>query len=94
MARRSEEYARLNDGGGYTQALTVGKGFSGAERMAAKQGGSRATGTSGGGGGGGTMNAYARHLQLIRNYHRYAVCVCVCVCVCVVYVQGSSNASP
>eukprot|EP00752_Nemacystus_decipiens_P016118 g14413.t1 len=74
MARRNEEYARLNEGGGYSQALTIGKGFSGAERRAAKQGGGRTTGTSGGGGGGGrggTMNAYARHQELIRNYHRY-----------------------
>eukprot|EP00903_Cladosiphon_okamuranus_P016333 g15063.t1 len=72
MARRSEEYARLKDGGGYTQALTIGKGFSGTECRAAKQGGSsRRTGSSGGGGGGGTVNAYARHQELIRNYLRY-----------------------
>ncbi|CAN0368416.1 unnamed protein product [Ectocarpus sp. 12 AP-2014] len=74
MARRNEEYARLNSGGGYTQALTVGKGFSGAERSAAKQGagnkgssGSSRSGTRSGG----TMNAFAQHQELIRNYHRY-----------------------
>lgn len=69
MARRNEEYARLNPGGGYTQALAVGKGFSGAERRAAKQG------DSSGSTAGGTMNAYARHQELIRNYHRYHACV-------------------
>ncbi|CAM9583888.1 unnamed protein product [Pylaiella littoralis] len=77
MARRSEEYARLNSGGGYTQSLTIGKGFSGAERSAAKQGGGSSssrgggTGSSSGISSAGTMNAYARHQELIRNYHRY-----------------------
>jgi len=73
MARRGEDYARLNPGGGYTQALAVGKGFSGAERRAARQGGSSGS-SSGGRGGGGTMNAFARHQEIIRNYHRYAEC--------------------
>ena len=80
MARRNEDFARLGShGGGYTQALTVGKGFSGSARSAAKQQGGTLSkrggggGGSGGGGGGGngTMNAYARHQELIRNYHRY-----------------------
>ncbi len=76
MARRGEDYARLNPGGGYTQALAVGKGFSGAERRAARQGGGSSGSGSGGragggaGGGGGTMNAFARHQEMIRNYHR------------------------
>ncbi|CAM9114169.1 unnamed protein product [Hapterophycus canaliculatus] len=74
MARRNEEYARLKPGGGYTQALAVGKGFSGAERSTVKRGGvgsRRGGGEGGGSGSGGTMNAYAQHQQLIRNYHRY-----------------------
>ncbi|CAM9943105.1 unnamed protein product [Scytosiphon promiscuus] len=76
MARRNEEYARLKPGAGYTQALTIGKGFSGAERSNVKQGGGRSRpggGEAGGGrgGSGGTMNAYAQHQQLIHNYHRY-----------------------
>lgn len=78
MAQRNEEYARLKPGGGYTQALTVGKGFSSAERSNVKQRGGR-SGHGGGegrgssGGSGGTMNAFAQHQQLIRNYHRYGV---------------------
>lgn len=73
MARRNEDFARLGSHGGYTQALTVGKGFSGAARRDARQQGSASSGQGGGGGGGGsgTMNAYARHRELIRNYHRY-----------------------
>ncbi|CAM9158663.1 unnamed protein product, partial [Laminaria digitata] len=73
MARRNEDFARLGShGGGYTQALTVGKGFSGSARRDARQQGSSSSGQGGGGGGGGsgTMNAYARHQELIRNYHR------------------------
>lgn len=84
MARRNEEYARLNPGGGYTQALTVGKGFSGAERSAVKQGAGK-KGSSGssrsGSRGGGTMNAFAQHQELIRNYHRYAMGTLVAKCV-------------
>lgn len=72
MARRNEDFARLGSHGGYTQALTVGKGFSGAARRDARQQGGASSGRGGGGGGGsGTMNAYARHQELIRNYHRY-----------------------
>lgn len=73
MARRNEDFARLGSHGGYTQALTIGKGFSGAARRDARQQGSASSGQGGGGGGGGrgTMNAYARHQELIRNYHRY-----------------------
>lgn len=70
MARRGEEYARLNPGGGYTQALTVGKGFSGTDRSSAKHSGSKNVGGRGGGSSG-TMSAFARHQELIRNYHRY-----------------------
>lgn len=94
MSRRNEEYARLNAGGGYTQALTVGKGFSGAERRAAKQGG-RSSGSSGSssnrgdakgsssgsGSSTGTMTAYARHQELIRNYHRYPISYASCAVV-------------
>ena len=83
MARRNEKYARLNPGGGYTQALTVSKGFSGAERSAAKQG----AGNKGSSGSsrsstrsGGTMNAFAQHQELIRNYHRYAMGTLVTGC--------------
>lgn len=74
MARRGEEFARLNAGGGYSQALAVGKGFTGAERSATKSSlrGSGGGGRGGGGGGGGrgVMNAFARHQELIKNYHR------------------------
>lgn len=83
MARRNEEYARLNPGGGYTQALTVGKGFSGAERSAAKQGaGSRGSSGSGRSGSrsGGTMSAFAQHQELIRNYHRFVMGTSVTGC--------------
>lgn len=73
MARRSEEFARVGSHGGYTQALTVGKGFSGTERKDAKgqdRSKRRSRGSGGDGGGGGTTNAFARHQGLIRNYHR------------------------
>lgn len=72
MARRNEDFARLGSHGGYTQALTVGKGFLGAARRDARHQASASSGQGGGGGGrSGTMNAYARHQELIRNYHRY-----------------------
>lgn len=72
MARRGEEFARLGHHGGYTQALTAGKGFSGTERSDTKAG--RKQKKSGRDHarrhGGGTMSAYEQHLELIRNYHR------------------------
>lgn len=72
MARRSEDFAHLGSHGGYTQALTVGKGFSGSGRDTAKRGAAMGHGL--GQGGRGTETAYARHLALIRNYHRCDVC--------------------
>lgn len=70
MARRGEEFARLEPGGGYTQALAVGKGFSGSERSTIKEGGPRRGSGLPSSSSAGTMSAYARHKMLISNYHR------------------------